>query len=126
MFSSADLAYMRDTAEASLWDTCLRLVYSAAGGDYGYGAPSYTPGASLACRFAPRLEHDVLVPSAVLMVDADIWLDRGETLDPNDRLTITHMHGEAVASPQTFAIVSGPVISKTLMHAELSLITDGS
>jgi hypothetical protein len=128
MLSAADLAYMRDTAEASLWDSCLRLVYGATDGDYGPGTgpPGYASGASMACRFAPRLQHDVYVPTAVPMVDADIWLDRSETLDPNDRLTITHMHGEPVANPQTFAIVSGPLISKTLQHAELSLITDGS
>lgn len=126
MLSEAAMGNLRRIGGTGLVDTCQRLVYAAGTGDYGHGKPTHTPGSSMACLFKPRPESDANDAAGVLMVDADLWLARGATLEPNDRVKVTHLHGDAVASPQTFAIVGGPVLGKTLLHAELRLVTDGS
>ena len=115
---------LRQVAATGLHDTCTRLVYTEGSGDYGHGAPTYPAGASMTCLFKPRAEGDA--DEGVRMVDADLWLARTATLEPSDRVKITYLHGDAVASPQTFDIVGGPVLGKTLLHAELQLVTDGS
>lgn len=125
LLPEAAMLNMRRIATAGFVDTCLRLVYTTGTGDYGHGSPSYAEGDALACLFKPRPEPDAL-DTAVPMVDADLYLPRTTTLLPDDRVTITHLHGDAVASPQTFAIIGGPVIGKTLITAELALVTDGS
>lgn len=125
LLPEAAMRNMRRVASSGFVDTCLRLVYTAGTGDYGHGAPSYAEGDALACLFKPRPEPDAL-DTEVLMVDADLYLPRTTTLAPDDRVTITKLHGDAVATPQTFAIVGGPVLGKSLQHAELALVTDGS
>lgn len=120
------MANLRRVVGTGLLDTCTRLVYTAGSGDYGYGAATYPAGASLACLFKPRAQTDANETGAVPMVDADLWLARDTTLLPDDRVTITHLHGDAVSDPQTFEIVGGPILGKTLLHATLRLVTDGS
>ena len=115
---------LRRVALTGLHDTCQRMVHTAGSGDYGYGAPTYPAGASIACLFKPRAESDA--GDGVRMVDADLWLARDAVLGSSDRVKITHLHGDAVASAQTFDIVGGPVLGKTLLHCELRLVTDGS
>lgn len=120
-------AYLRRRANLGLLDTCQRLVYAASDGDYGPGTvEGYTEGVSMDCLFKPTLKGDVQGETEVPTLDATLYLARTATLDPDDRVTITHLHGDAVASPQTFAIVKGPLLGKTLMEAGLQLITDGS
>lgn len=125
LLPEAAMLNMRRIASAGFVDTCQRLVYTAGTGDYGHGPATYAEGDALPCLFKPRPAPDAL-DSEVLMVDADLYLPRTVTLLPDDRVTITHLHGDAVASSQTFSIVAGPVMGKTLLHAELALVTDGS
>jgi hypothetical protein len=58
------------------------------------------------------------------MADADLYYALGTTLLSSDRVTITHLYGEAVATPQTYEISGGPFIRHNLIHAELTLVTE--
>lgn len=121
------MAVLRRVAATGLVDTCVRLVHTeGAGGDYGHGEPTYPEGASMACLFQPKAASDAQEESEVLLIDANLYLARTATLDPDDRIRVTHLHGDAVASPQVFEIVKGPVLGKTLLEAGLRLVTDGS
>lgn len=124
MIPEGAMLNMRRVAATGLLDTCTRMVHTEGSGDYGHGAPTYPAGVTMACLFKPRPEDDA--GDGVRMVDADLWLARDAVLLPDDRVKITHLHGDAVASPQTFAVTGGPVLGKTLLHAELRLVTDGS
>jgi hypothetical protein len=93
-------------------------------GDYGYGKPSYPAGASLDCLFQPHVAGDEMQQTEVSVITADLFYAPAQTLLDGDRVTITHLHGEAVAAPQTFAIVGGPVREHTMMHAKLELVTE--
>jgi hypothetical protein len=116
------LAHMRLITAPTLVDTCQRLVYGSTDDGYGYGS-GYTDGASTECLFVPRAEPDAQ-EGTVPMVDADLYLPLDFQIGSSDRVTITHLGGEAVANPQTFAIVGGPVIDRALIHAELRLVTE--
>lgn len=119
------MTVLRRIAGTGLLDTYVRLVYTpGAAGDYGYSNATYVAASGAPCLFKPRPTPDAMQESAVLMIDADLWVDRDATLTPHDRVRITHLHGDAVANPQTFEIVGGPVLGKTLLHAELRLVTD--
>lgn len=120
------MRYMRKVAATGFVDTCQRLVFTATDGEYGTGTgkPTYSAGITMACLFKQRPAPDAQEQSEVLMIDADLYLARDATLLPNDRVKVTHLHGDAVASPQTFDIVGGPVLGKTLLHAELRLVTE--
>jgi hypothetical protein len=122
----AQLAHQRLVTAPTFAATCQRLVHTAASGDYGYGAPTYPAGVSLPCLFDPRVAGDANDVGAVRMVDADLYVAHDATLLPDDRVKITHLYGEAVASPQTFEIVAGPIVDGNVQHAELRLVTDGS
>lgn len=118
------LAAQRRITAPTFTATCQRLIYTAGSGDYGYGPPTYPAGVSMPCLFDPRPEPDA--NEGVQMVDADLYLAHDAVLLPDDRVKITHIYGEVIASPQTFEIVEGPIVDGNVMHAALRLVTDGS
>lgn len=109
-------------------DTARPLAATAVDGDYGTGTgkSTYPPGASFPCSFQGKAAKDAQQQSEVPSGDADLYYALGTALDSGDRVTITHLLGEAVTSPQTYSIVGGPFVRHNLIHAELSLVTDGS
>lgn len=120
-------AYRRRRGGVGLLDRCRRLIHTTSDSIYGPGTvEDYTDGASMSCLFKPKLTTDVQGETEVLIIDAELYLARTATLGSNDRVTITHLQGDAVASPQTFDIIKGPVLGKTLLIAGLKLVTDGS
>lgn len=124
----AQRAAQKRISAPALTDTCQRLTFASSNGDYGTGTaqPTYTAGASFVCSFQEKPVRDAQEESEVVMGDADLFYAHGVTLLPSDRVTITHLLGEAVATPQTYQIVAGPYIIHNVMHAELRLVTDGS
>lgn len=127
LVTSAQLAAERMATAETFTDTAQRLVYGASDGEYGPGTvEGYVAGASFACSFQPKSVRDAQGETQVQMEDADLYCAVGTTLDAGDRLTITHLYGEAVANPQTFNIVKGPLVDGNVMHAGLRLVTDGS
>lgn len=109
-------------------DTCQRLTHTPTDGDYGTGTgqATYPESVAFACSFQGKPVRDAQEATAVPMADADLYYAIGTTLLSGDRVTITHLLGVAVASPQSYKIVGGPLVLHNVMHAELSLVTDGS
>lgn len=109
-------------------DTAQRLTFASTDGDYGTGTdqPDYTDGATFACSFQEKSVKDAQEESEVVMGDADLFYAHDVTLLASDRVTITHLLNEAVASPQTYQVVAGPYIIHNVMYCELRLVTDGS
>jgi hypothetical protein len=122
--TDAQMADMRRLLGFVYMDTCLRLIYTPGTGDYGYGGDTYVEGASLSCLFVAKARPDAMPGTEVLQIDAELHLPRTTTLLPSDRVTITHLHGDEVDSPQTFRIVAGPIVDHDHMHASLQLVTE--
>lgn len=117
------LAHQRQITAGTFTDTCQRQVYTPGSGSYGYKG-SYAPGASTPCLFAPRQKPDAMPGTDVRMVDAELYWPLGFEMGPDDRVMITHIYGEAVAQPQTYEIVAGPVTEHVVCKATVSLITE--
>jgi hypothetical protein len=122
--TDAALNHARGLLAPMYRDTCIRMVYTAGSAGYGHSAV-YTAGASLPCLFVPVPQPDLQGAAEVPLTVGTLYLARASTLQPNDRVKITHLHGEALASPQTYDIVAGPVVDHTTMQATLRLVTDG-
>lgn len=107
-------------------DTAQRRAFTVVSGGYGTGTgkTTYADGASFACSFQGKAVKDAQQQSETPMADADLYYALTVTLDPADRVTITHLLGEAVTTPQTYAIAGGPFIRHNLQHVELSLVTE--
>lgn len=117
------MAHMRAAVAPIYMDTCQRLVYTEPDSDPSYNNPTYPEGASLACLFVAKPKPDVLPGTDALQIDADLYLPRTSTLLPNDRVMITHLHGDAVAEPQTYTITAGPIVDSVTMSCGLTLVT---
>lgn len=123
--TGAGMAHMRAAVVPIYMDTCQRLVYTeGTTGAYGTPVITYVAGASIECLFVAKPKPDVLQGTEVLRIDADLYLPRGATLNPHDRVKITHLHGDAVESPQTFAVNSGPLVDHVTAHAGLTLVVE--
>lgn len=122
--TNEQMAHMRAAVAPIYMDTCQRLVYTEPVSDPSYNNPTYPDGASLACLFVAKPKPDVLPGTEALQIDADLYLPRTTTLLPNDRVKITHLHGDAIAEPQTFAVAQGPVVDSVTMRAGLTLVVE--
>lgn len=122
----AQAAAQRRITAPTFTDTAQRLAAAATDGDYGTGTgkTTYPAGTSFACSFQGKPVRDEQQQSAVPSGDADLYFALDTMLDPADRVTITHLLGVAVTSPQTYRIVGGPFVRHNLIHAELSLVTE--
>lgn len=124
----AQLAHQRRVTGGTFTDTCQRLVFDASDGSYGAGTgqPDYLAGASIPCSFqgvvAPDAQEDTEVP----ITKADLYVAHDATLDPSDRVTITHIYGELQSNPLTFDIAEGPLMEGNVLWARLVLATDGT
>lgn len=105
-------------------DTARWLDETEGSGDYGYSNPTYPASTSFACSFQGKAAKDMQQQSQVPSADADLYYALGTILESGDRVTITHLLGEAVTTPQTYSIVGGPFIRHNLIHAQLSLVTE--
>jgi hypothetical protein len=126
MLSESTLDAMRRLHDSALFDTCVRMVYAAGTGDYGYGSPTYTAGATLSCLVTTITQDEALGSTQVRAGDVNIRLPRGTTLDHKDRLKVTHLHGDALPVAQTYEIVAGPQTLHTGVMVIGRLVTDGS
>src|SRR5688572_10753004 len=102
----------RSITAPTFTDTCLRLIYAGAEGDYGPGTgqATYTQGASMPCSFQAKPVRDAMGMSEIPLTEADLFLAQDAVLDPEDRVVITHLVGAEQVSAQTYNIVEGPVI----------------
>jgi hypothetical protein len=114
------ISLLRTLKEEGYSDTAQRLVYTVVAGGYSYGRASYPAGDSFACRFTPKPSPDLLPGADVEMTDADLFFAQDVVLLPNDRVRITHIHGDAVTQ-EDYKIVAGPVMNSLGQRATLKL-----
>jgi hypothetical protein len=116
---------MRSIYDSTLRDVCIIQLRTEGAGGYGYGHPTYTNGATVACLFLPvkALES----PGAQAQgIDGEIRLPRTVTITNLHRIKVTTLYGLALATPEVFEIVSGPIRTHIGQTMEVKLVTDGS
>lgn len=102
-------------------DQAIRLVYTRVASGNSYGKPSYPPGASFSCRVVEGNDEDALPGANVEQADAEVFYDLGVTLLSDDRVQITHLHGDLVTA-RDYDIVAGPYRSNVGQSAKLKLV----
>jgi hypothetical protein len=127
LLSDNDIAELRGAWNSALSDTCVLQTRVEGTGGYGYGKPSYTNGATVACLFEPTktLAGEVAGAQA-LNTDGDIILGRTTVLNNLMRLKITKLHGDTVAGLQVYEVVGGPVLNHVGWRVKVKRVTDGS
>ena len=126
MFNNAEIAELRGLYASALFDTCVPLAYGATAGSYGVGQPTYTAGDPVPCLFLPGRDKEESAGGQNLRIDGRVLLPRDFAFDNLARLRITHLHGDALTTPQTYEIVAGPVLDHTGVTVKVRLVTDGS
>lgn len=108
-FAAAELTGMQDTAEESMMDTCVVLVWSSGSSDaFGQPVETWTAGDAIACGFNPKGGREVNAGEATpIITDASVRLPIDTALDRKDRVQITHRFGVAITA-QTYEIIGEP------------------
>ena len=117
---------MQGTQDAHHMDRCTLDRYTDGGSDdYGAPTPTWVSDSPIACGFRVFKVDEVLGQTMVAIADAQVRLPIGSTVDPKDRITITHRHGVAVSNV-TYAFVGDPVRGPSGLVIDLKKVTDGS
>ena len=125
-FSSLDLSAMQSAQDAHMMDTCTLDRYTDGGADdYGTPTPTWVAGSPISCGFHVFKTDEVLGQTMVPTADAQARLPIGSTLDPKDRITITHRHGVDVADV-TYVLVGEAVRGPSGLVVDLKRVSDGS
>jgi hypothetical protein len=114
------ISVLRNLKKQDYSDQATRQVYGLVAGGYSYNRVAYPDGAVFPCRFKGKPSPDMLPGADVVMVDADLHFGLDVVLLPNDRVKITHIHGEVVA-PLVYSIVQGPFRDSLGQRAALKL-----
>jgi hypothetical protein len=122
MLSSTDLAGMRSTQAASMWDTCRIVTHTETQDAAGQPVETWTPGSAIACRFAPgssRERRGELQRPAIS--DATVYFPLGTTITSKDRIQVTARYGTALSTAETWQVASDPppVSGPTALRVEL-------
>lgn len=123
LIPEASIKALRVLKEEGYSDTFTRLVYTPASGSLGFGKPTYPAGKSYSCRYVGRPTPDELPGTDVVAVDGDLHFGRDVVLLPNDRITITHLHGDVV-TPLVYDIIAGPFLDSLGQRASIKLVQE--
>ena len=112
MLTAADLAGMRATQIAAMGDTCTLRVWNPTVDDYGTEIEGWTDTAGVACGLdvtpggqeRRRQDGTIVVISAILRLS----LDDGAGLTEEDRVTVTHRHGELLTPALAYGFDGAP------------------
>ncbi len=127
LLSDSDIAELRSAWNSALSDTCVLQTRTEGSGGYGYGKPSYSNGATVACLFEPTKTLGAEVSGAqTLTTDGDIIFERVTAINNLMRLKITKLHGDTVTGLQVYEIVGGPVLNHVGQRVKVKRVMDGS
>ncbi len=114
MLTAADLAGMRATQIAAMGDTCTLRVWTPTVDNYGTEIEGWTVRAGVACGLdvtagvgsqeRRRQDGTITTISASLRLS----LEDGAGLTEEDRVTVTHRHGELLSPALAFGIDGYP------------------
>ena len=109
MFTTDELAAMREAQNTYMMDTCVRQVYSRTYNSFGESVEGWTDqSGDIACGLDMRPGSEQHRPTmTTLEYDATLRLPIGTVLDAKDRIKISKRYGESITA-QIYRI-EGPV-----------------
>lgn len=125
-FSTTELADMQAAQEAHMMDTCVIGRFTEGSTDiYGSAVPTWPEDDAISCGFMVLSVDEELGATRTPVGDAQVRLPIGTTLDPRDRIKVTHRHGVAVTA-QAYALVGDPKRGPSGLVVNLERVSDGS
>lgn len=113
--------------EAVLKDTGQVLAFSqVVGSDYRQANATYTAGAAISVGYSPSGPNEVHEDQEVAILAGRVRLPLGTAVTSKDRIRITHIGGQELATALTFAVYGPPMVRPTVTICNLAKITDGS
>ena len=112
-FSPDELARMRAVQESAMQDTCVLERCVVMVDDYGSEVETYPQGEPVACGFDPtsvgKREYR-RADGTIAVIDGTLRLsiEDGAALTAQDRVRITHRHGELLSAPLVFGLDGPP------------------
>ena len=128
MLDATDLTNMRAVQEGHMHDTCILRQYTIGNDAYGLNNPYYVALGSYSCGFHAVNPREQQAASFVPGIDARLRLSESliDTIDPKDRIELTHRYGEALTTTLTFEIVGPIKHGPSGLVLDLKLVSDGS
>lgn len=125
--SAAQYARLRANQDAVLKDTGLILTYAQQiGADRRQEPGTFTAQAAIPMGYRPRSPKEVHDDQEVAIILGRVRLPVGTAVTSKDRIRITHINGQALATAIDFAIYGPPMARPTVVICNLTKITDGS
>ena len=115
------ISILRKLKQDDYSDQATRLPYTRVASGNSYGKPSYPDGAPFACRFVEANAEDVLPGAEIEQADGEVFYGLAVTLLADDRVRITHLHGDLVTA-RDYEIIAGPYRSSVGQNAKLKLV----
>ena len=125
-YNTADLAFMQETQQITLHDTCLILAYTVGTlNAYGKPAITYSAGTAVACGWKPETK-EVMQDTQVPAWDGRLRLPTGTAVGNKDRIRLTHRYGATLAPAQDYEIIGNPEQGPSGIVLRLKSVMDGS
>jgi hypothetical protein len=107
---TAELASLREHAEASMLDACVLGTLAESGSGWGTSsAPTWTYATTeIACGVGPQQSDQVQDGSGATITHVDIRLPHGAAVTGQHRIKVTKRFGVALATPEYYAIDGAP------------------
>ena len=104
-FSVDELAAMQATQDSAMQDTCVLLAHTPGAADnYGMPEEAFTIRVVIPCGLDPTPSREMLNAQAH-QYDAQVRLPIGVTINPVDRVRITHRFGVALAQSVLYEVI---------------------
>lgn len=96
-------------AAETMQDTCL-IQYPTSGAANAYGVPvvTYSAGISSPCGYKARSSREVQQGNETVIIDAELRLPYGTTIDSKARIKLTHRFGQELTVKPTFNVIGEP------------------
>lgn len=117
--------WMQQTATTRFFDKCRIHPYSSATSDaHNQPVESYSPaGSELSCGFSYKTPREVLSNAQIVVRDAVLRLPVDTTISKFDRVEITNVKGQALASSLYFEVVGEPQVGPSALVVDLRSAT---
>lgn len=106
-------------------DTCVILTRSATVDAYGLPVETFTAGTPIPCGYHMLGTREINENGQLVIVDAELRIERDTVIDNLDRIQITKRLGRTLASPETYRVIGDPNMGPSGIVLSLKRVEDG-
>lgn len=124
MWTVGQRARMRATQDATMGDTCVPLVWEEGRDPDGQETEgTYVPQAPTVCGYQPKGSREANTLQVTTQDQIRLPYDAGLVLSSNDRIRLTSVFGDDLATPQEFMVDGEPRVGPTAIVVPVVQVT---